>query len=98
MYCSLLCRQVCFKDLWYLETERPSVPGRILLVRASTNSLEISWSPVPSAEAYVVQVQRFEPSAAVAPSTSAPSASTVPAPLSPGKIGAGGTYCTFLTC
>ena len=84
---------MCFKDLWYLETERPNVPGRILLVRASTNSLEISWSPVPSAEAYVVQVQRFEPSAvSIAPPAAAPSATAVSAPLSPGKIG-GGLYC-----
>merc|ERR1719186_2185119 len=28
--------QVCCKDLWYLETERPAAPGRVQLVRAST--------------------------------------------------------------
>ena len=33
--------QVCCKDLWYLETERPAAPCRVQLVRASTHSLEV---------------------------------------------------------
>uniref|UniRef100_A0A5F9CI43 Host cell factor 1 n=1 Tax=Oryctolagus cuniculus TaxID=9986 RepID=A0A5F9CI43_RABIT len=33
--------QVCCKDLWYLETEKPPPPARVQLVRANTNSLEV---------------------------------------------------------
>ena len=53
--------QVCFKDMWFLETEKPPAPGRIQLVRALTNSLELSWTPVPTADMYLVQVQKYDP-------------------------------------
>ena len=53
--------QVCCKDLWYLETDRPAAPGKVHLVRASTTSLEISWSAVPTADAYILQIQKYEP-------------------------------------
>jgi host cell factor len=52
--------QVCCKDLWYLETERPPAPGRVQLVRASTHSLEVCWGSVPTADAYVLQVQKYD--------------------------------------
>ena len=45
----LLC-QVCCNDLWFLETEKPSAPTRIQLVRAGTNSLELLWTNVSSGE------------------------------------------------
>uniref|UniRef100_A0A8P0NXF4 Host cell factor 1 n=2 Tax=Canis lupus familiaris TaxID=9615 RepID=A0A8P0NXF4_CANLF len=37
--------QVCCKDLWYLETEKPPPPARVQLVRANTNSLEAATAP-----------------------------------------------------
>ncbi|XP_042830006.1 host cell factor 1 isoform X4 [Panthera tigris] len=37
--------QVCCKDLWYLETEKPPPPARVQLVRANTNSLEAAAAP-----------------------------------------------------
>uniref|UniRef100_P51610-2 Isoform 2 of Host cell factor 1 n=1 Tax=Homo sapiens TaxID=9606 RepID=P51610-2 len=37
--------QVCCKDLWYLETEKPPPPARVQLVRANTNSLEAAPAP-----------------------------------------------------
>ena len=40
--------QVCCKDLWFLESEKPSPPDRVQLVRASTHSLEVCWSTVPT--------------------------------------------------
>ncbi len=48
--------QVCCKDLWYLETDRPPAPGRVQLMKASTHSLEVNWGSVPTADAYVLQV------------------------------------------
>ena len=52
--------QVCCKDLWYLETDRPSSPGRVQLVRAATNTLEVCWGNVPTADAYVLQIQKYD--------------------------------------
>ncbi|KAK3581239.1 hypothetical protein CHS0354_032957 [Potamilus streckersoni] len=52
--------QVCFKDLWYLETEKPPAPSRVQLVRASTNALEVCWGAVPTADAYLLQLQKYD--------------------------------------
>ena len=52
--------QVCCKDLWFLETEVPGAPGKIQLIKPTTNSLEVSGTPVPTAESYLLQVQRIE--------------------------------------
>uniref|UniRef100_A0A3P9ACN8 Host cell factor 1 n=1 Tax=Esox lucius TaxID=8010 RepID=A0A3P9ACN8_ESOLU len=78
--------QVCCKDLWYLETEKPHPPSRVQLVRANTNSLEVSWGAVPTADTYLLQLQKYDipPAAAVsspgvAPATSLP----VSSPKSP---------------
>lgn len=46
--------------MWYLETEKPSAPGRVQLVRASVSSLEVCWSAVPTAEAYLLQLQKYD--------------------------------------
>lgn len=67
------CLQVCCKDMWYLETARPNQAGRVQLVRATVNSLEViifflpyidffqvCWAAVPTAEAYLLQVQKIE--------------------------------------
>ena len=47
--------QVCCNDLWFLETEKPSAPARIQLVRAGTNSLELLWTNVSSGKSYCYQ-------------------------------------------
>ncbi|CAJ0579472.1 unnamed protein product, partial [Mesorhabditis spiculigera] len=52
--------QVCCKDMWYLETERPAQTGKVQLVRASLGSLEVCWPSVPNAEAYILQIQKVE--------------------------------------
>ncbi len=79
--------QVCCKDLWYLETERPAAPGRVQLVRASTHSLEVCWGSVPTADAYLLQVQKYDMPAATAAATTPVStptaAAAIPAPLPP---------------
>ncbi|XP_031800710.1 host cell factor 1 isoform X4 [Sarcophilus harrisii] len=76
--------QVCCKDLWYLETEKPPAPSRVQLVRANTNSLEVSWGAVPTADSYLLQLQKYDiPAAAAATS---PAANPVPSvPINPPK-------------
>ncbi|CAH1785003.1 unnamed protein product [Owenia fusiformis] len=59
--------QVCFKDLWFLESEKPPAPTRVQLVRASTATLEVCWGAVPTADAYLLQLQKYD----IPPSTSA---------------------------
>ncbi|XP_069785357.1 host cell factor 1-like isoform X2 [Narcine bancroftii] len=59
--------QVCCKDLWFLETERPPAPSRVQLVRANTSSLEVSWGSVPTAESYLLQLQKYDVPAAASP-------------------------------
>lgn len=51
---------MCCNDLWFLETEKPTAPARIQLVRAGTNSLELLWANVTSADSYLLQVQPYE--------------------------------------
>merc|ERR1719510_60286 len=74
--------QVCCKDLWYLETDKPSIPGRVQLVRASTNSLEVSWVSVPQADAYLLQIQKYDmpPNPTAAGPTARPVSNTPPTP------------------
>lgn len=72
--------QVCCKDLWYLEVEKPPAPGRVQLVRASTNSLEVSWTAVPNAEGYLVQIQKYDAPVAKEQLTGPP-ASATPMPV-----------------
>ncbi|XP_027205977.2 host cell factor [Dermatophagoides pteronyssinus] len=52
--------QVCCRDLWYLETEKPSAPVRIQLVKATTSTFEITWGSVANADCYIVQIQKIE--------------------------------------
>ncbi|XP_074000111.1 host cell factor isoform X3 [Rhodnius prolixus] len=54
------CTQVCCKDLWYLEVDKPSVMGRVQLVKATTNALEVCWNSVPCADAYMLQIQKYD--------------------------------------
>ncbi|XP_043565857.1 host cell factor 2-like isoform X1 [Chiloscyllium plagiosum] len=69
--------QVCCKDLWYLETEKPPAPSRVQLVRASTNSLEVCWGAVPTADAYLLQLQKYDmPPSAATTTTTTPTMAT----------------------
>uniref|UniRef100_A0A672SYC9 Host cell factor 1 n=1 Tax=Sinocyclocheilus grahami TaxID=75366 RepID=A0A672SYC9_SINGR len=71
--------QVCCKDLWYLETERPNPPSRVQLVRANTNSLEVSWGAVSTADMYLLQLQKYDiPSATAATSPALNAAPSLP--------------------
>jgi hypothetical protein len=54
--------QVCCKDLWYLETEAPATPGRIQLVKATIDLIEIAWTPVATADDYIIQIQPVDSS------------------------------------
>ncbi|XP_060109185.1 LOW QUALITY PROTEIN: host cell factor 1 [Heteronotia binoei] len=73
--------QVCCKDLWYLETEKPPPPSRVQLVRANTNSLEVSWGSVPTADSYLLQLQKYD-----IPAATTPAANPVPSvPVNPPK-------------
>ncbi|XP_012935756.1 host cell factor 1 isoform X3 [Aplysia californica] len=82
--------QVCFKDLWFLETEKPPAPSRVQLVRASTNTLEVSWGSVPTADAYLLQLQKYD----LPPSTSAATSTTSAAATTPAITAAPATPTT----
>uniref|UniRef100_A0A4W5ND88 Host cell factor C1 n=1 Tax=Hucho hucho TaxID=62062 RepID=A0A4W5ND88_9TELE len=78
--------QVCCKDLWYLETEKPRPPSRVQLVRANTSSLEVSWGAVPTADTYLLQLQKYDippASAATSPGVSPVTSLPVNSPKSP---------------
>uniref|UniRef100_A0A4W4FD59 Host cell factor 1 n=1 Tax=Electrophorus electricus TaxID=8005 RepID=A0A4W4FD59_ELEEL len=65
--------QVCCKDLWYLETEKPNAPSRVQLVRANTSSLEVSWGAVSTADTYVLQIQKYDIPSTASTASPAPS-------------------------
>lgn len=67
--------QVCCKDLWYLEVGPPSQAQRVQLVRASTSALELSWTSIPNAQYYLLEVQKL-PATSVNSSEKAGTAST----------------------
>ncbi|XP_044124760.1 host cell factor 1 isoform X2 [Bufo gargarizans] len=85
--------QVCCKDLWYLETEKPPAPARVQLVRANTNSLEVSWGAVSTADSYLLQLQKYDIPAAAAAMTPANPVPSVPVnpPKSPAPAAAAPT-------
>ncbi|XP_047438398.1 host cell factor 1a [Mugil cephalus] len=83
--------QVCCKDLWYLETERPHAPARVQLVRANTNSLEVSWGAVSTADTYLLQLQKYDipaTPAAASPAMSATPTQPLNSPKSPAPAAA----------
>lgn len=51
--------QVCCKDLWYLEVDKPAAPNRVSLVKAATHSLEVNWMAMPSGQTYILQVSEY---------------------------------------
>lgn len=82
--------QVCCKDLWQLEVQKPNDPGKVQLLRAGTNWLEVGWNPVPGADTYLLQCVAYdvpsdpifqaEPSPAQAPLQSLAAAGYAPTP------------------
>lgn len=45
--------------MWYLEVGPPSQAQRVQLVRASTSALELSWTSIPNAQYYLLEVQKL---------------------------------------
>jgi len=76
--------QVCCKDLWCLETACPSEPEKVQLLKAGIGNLEISWSSVPTADSYILQIQRIE--TPVEQGTAVPLLSTPQTPIHPPSI------------
>ncbi|XP_053113793.1 host cell factor 2 isoform X2 [Hemicordylus capensis] len=58
--------QVCCKDLWYLDTEKPPAPSQVQLIRATTNSFQVKWDEVPTVEGYLLQLHTDMPAPVVA--------------------------------
>ncbi|XP_044740942.1 host cell factor-like isoform X2 [Chrysoperla carnea] len=52
--------QVCCKDLWYLEVDRPAAPGRVTLFKALVDRLEVNWQPPPQTNTFILQVQKYD--------------------------------------
>ncbi|XP_044133219.1 LOW QUALITY PROTEIN: host cell factor 2 [Bufo gargarizans] len=48
--------QVCCKDLWYIDTEKPPPPSPVQLVLATTNSFHVKWNELPTVEGYLLQL------------------------------------------
>ncbi|CAG9829592.1 unnamed protein product [Diabrotica balteata] len=52
--------QVCCKDLWYIDVDKPPAPGRVSLVKAGTHNLEVNWTGAISVHTYILQIQKCE--------------------------------------
>jgi len=102
----IFCLQVCFKDLWFLETERPPPPSRVQLVRASTNTLEVCWGTVPTADAYLLQLMKYDmppatvitPTAAATQPTPTRPAVATPTPQRPPIVRPASKKCLYFWC
>uniref|UniRef100_A0A7M4FN10 Host cell factor 1 n=1 Tax=Crocodylus porosus TaxID=8502 RepID=A0A7M4FN10_CROPO len=66
--------QVCCKDLWYLDTEKPPALSQVQLIRATTNSFQVKWDEVPTVEGYLLQLNADLPVSGI-PVTGVPEAS-----------------------
>uniref|UniRef100_A0A0K8SDJ2 Host cell factor Kelch-repeats domain-containing protein n=1 Tax=Lygus hesperus TaxID=30085 RepID=A0A0K8SDJ2_LYGHE len=67
--------QVCCKDLWYLEVDKPGVAGKVQLIKAGTNLLEVCWPSTATADSYALQIQKYS----VPPPSPKPRTPTIPA-------------------
>lgn len=68
---------------YFFFSEKPPAPARVQLVRANTNSLEVSWGSVSTADSYLLQLQKYDiPAAAAAMSPANPVPSV---PVNPPK-------------
>ncbi|XP_042549066.1 host cell factor 2 isoform X2 [Dipodomys spectabilis] len=77
-YKKALNSQVCCKDLWYLDTEKPPAPSQVQLIKATTNSFHVKWDEVPTVEGYLLQLNTDLPyQAALSDSSAAPNMSGV---------------------
>lgn len=67
-----------------LFVEKPPPPTRVQLVRASTNTLEVCWGAVPTADAYLLQLQKYDlpPAQALTP-TAVPASNPLAKAVSP---------------
>uniref|UniRef100_A0AB39CFN3 Host cell factor n=1 Tax=Colaphellus bowringi TaxID=561076 RepID=A0AB39CFN3_9CUCU len=78
--------QVCCKDLWYLEVDRPPAPSRVSLVKAGTQTLEVNWTGSPSIQTHILQIQKYDlPPPAASAAKPAPVQAAVPPLLSSPK-------------
>lgn len=79
------------KSLPFSSPERPHAPARVQLVRANTNSLEVSWGAVSTADTYLLQLQKYDipaTPAAASPAMSATPSLPVNSPKSPAPAAA----------
>lgn len=87
--CELLTFLINSMPSIYLE--RPHAPARVQLVRANTNSLEVSWGAVSTADTYLLQLQKYDipaTPAAASPAMSAIPSQPVNSPKSPAPAAA----------
>ncbi|XP_062851076.1 host cell factor 2 [Trichomycterus rosablanca] len=75
--------QVCFKDLCYLETEKPPTPAAVGLVKSTIDMLHVAWRPLPTADCYLLQLQYVTPRTAPS-SCDSPAIPTLPFSITQG--------------